>query len=114
MVRPPAQMQQSLAGDLLVLNQALGEPDNRQLLVVAARLAALYAMTTASLGETHEAVRWYRTAKAAADASGDRSLAAWVRGREVLRGDYDGYTSPDQVLAFVKHQTGLAEWAPVE
>jgi hypothetical protein len=111
---PPAVMRRALVGDMLLLNQRVAdESDDRELWVVTARLAALYAMTVASMGDTREAVRWYRTAKVAADASGDRHLIAWVRGREVLRSDYDGYGTPDQILTYVRDQSGLVDQSPV-
>ncbi len=109
MTEPPAEMQRALVGDLLLLRQQIVETDHKQLRAVAARLTALYAMTIASMGDTHGAMRWYRTAKGAADTSEDRNLMAWVRGREVLRSDYDGYGKPDQILALVRDSAGLAD-----
>ncbi len=109
MTDPPSEMQSALLGDLLVLRQQLPEDDRKELRAVAAKLTTLYAMTIASIGDTQGAVGWYWTAKKAADASEDQNLTAWVRGREVLRSDYDGYATPDRILAFVRTSSGLAD-----
>jgi tetratricopeptide (TPR) repeat protein len=100
-------MQSALLGDLLVLREHLPEDSRRELRAVAAKLTTLYAMTIASIGDTKRAVGWYWTAKRAADASQDPHLAAWVRGREVLRSDYDGCATPDEILALVRRSSGL-------
>ncbi len=109
MTEPPAEMQPALLGDLLVLRQQLPDDDRKELRAVAAKLAILYGMTIASIGDTQTAVGWYWAAKRAADASEDQNLRAWVRGREVLRSDYDGYATPDRILAFVRNSSGLAD-----
>ena len=109
MTDPPSDMQSALLGDLLVLREQLPSDGRKELRAVAAKLTTLYAMTIASIGDTRAAVGWYWTAKQAADASEDQSLTAWVRGREVLRSDYDGYATPDQILDFVSRSSGLED-----
>jgi hypothetical protein len=109
MTDPPADMQPALLGDLLVLREQLPTSERKELRAVAAKLTTLYAMTIASMGDTRGAVGWYWTARKAAEASEDQNLAAWVRGREVLRSDYDGHATPEQVLEFVRRSSGLAE-----
>jgi tetratricopeptide (TPR) repeat protein len=46
-------------------------------------------MAWASVGETRHARRWWRTARQAADASGDAQTRVWVRGWEVANGLYE-------------------------
>lgn len=109
MTEPPSEMQSALLGDLLVLREQLLVDGSKELRAATAKLTTLYAMTIASIGDTRAAVGWYWTAKRAADASEDQNLTAWVRGREVLRSEYDGYATPDQILAFVRRSSGLAD-----
>jgi tetratricopeptide (TPR) repeat protein len=109
MTEPPSEMRSVLRDDLLLLRQRLQADDHSELRVVAAKLSTLYAMTLASLGDINAAIGWYQTAKDAAAASGDQNLAAWVHGREVLRSDYDGYATPEQILTFVQNATSLVE-----
>jgi transcriptional regulator with XRE-family HTH domain len=85
-----AEIQQRLAGDLVVLQQQLDTPDMWQ---VAARLATLYAKTYPGSDGT-KAVDWYRLAAEAADRSGDVSTRVWVRGRAAIALGYEGAALP--------------------
>jgi transcriptional regulator with XRE-family HTH domain len=109
MTDPPSRMQSLLLADLMLIQHQMPTSDSEELRGAAAKLATLYAMTLASVGDAPGAVSWYRTAKSAADRSGDRHLMGWVRGREVLRSDYDGYATPARILTFVQGATGLAD-----
>lgn len=88
MTESPAKLRLRLAADLLVLGERVsrdGAADRR----VAARLATVQAMATASAGAPADARRWYRVARAAARAAQSPDLEAWVRGREAFRVGYD-------------------------
>jgi transcriptional regulator with XRE-family HTH domain len=78
------ELQERLAGDLVVLQQHLGTP---VMWGLAARFLSVYGKTT---GEAREAVRWYRLAAVAADRSGDTTVRVWVRGRAALALGYEG------------------------
>ncbi len=78
------QLQQRLAGDLVVLQQQLEDP---VLWGVAARLLTVYGKTTS---DAREAARWYHLAVAAADRSEDKAVRVWVRGRAALALAYEG------------------------
>jgi hypothetical protein len=83
-----AEIQQRLAGDLVVLQQHLDQP---QLWAVAARLMTTYGKTAI---DRKEAVRWYRLAGIAADRSGDTDTRVWVRGRSALALAYEAAELP--------------------
>ena len=85
-----AEIQQRLAGDLVVLQQQLDTPEMWQ---VAARLATLYAKTYPGSDGT-KAVDWYRLAAEAADRSGDTQTRVWVRGRAAIALGYEGAALP--------------------
>ncbi|MFY1636055.1 helix-turn-helix domain-containing protein [Solwaraspora sp. WMMB335] len=78
------ELQDRLAGDLVVLQQHLGTP---LMWGLAARFLSVYGKTT---GEAREAIRWYRLAAVAADRSGDTAVRVWVRGRAALALGYEG------------------------
>ncbi|MDG4763847.1 helix-turn-helix transcriptional regulator [Solwaraspora sp. WMMD406] len=79
-----AELQDRLAGDLVVLQQHLGTP---AMWGLAARFLSVYGKTT---GEAREAIRWYRMAAVAADRSDDTDVRVWVRGRAALALGYEG------------------------
>ncbi|GIG58505.1 hypothetical protein Lfu02_28770 [Longispora fulva] len=109
MTTPPAAMLERLTGDLLVLRHQLTDRDNEELRSVAARLATLMAMSAASAGDIRAAPGWYRTAKRMAATTRDVTLMAWIRGREVLRSDYDGYGTPGSILKAAQLSAGMTE-----
>jgi hypothetical protein len=82
------QLQQLLAGDLVVLQQNLETP---QLWAVAGRLLTVYGKTTTNKSE---AIRWYQLAAVSADRSDDTATRVWVRGRAALALAYEGAAIP--------------------
>lgn len=78
------QLQQRLAGDLVVMQQHLERPG---LWASAARLLTVYGKTTPA---AREAASWYRLAAVTADRSGDLDARVWVRGRSALALAYEG------------------------
>jgi transcriptional regulator with XRE-family HTH domain len=83
----------SLQVDLVTLSDALRrthtDSAHRELRRVAALLGSFAAQTAANLGDLRGSRRWWRTAKEAADASGDIDARLWIRGREVVRALYE-------------------------
>ncbi len=90
---PPAVLLGRLQVDIAALGEALqrlhADLARRELHRVAALLAAFTALTVADLGDLHSARRWWRTAKQAADVSGDVQARLWVRGQEVVSALYE-------------------------
>jgi hypothetical protein len=88
---PPAQLLDSLVIDLVALHRAGGQHagERRELRRAGGVLAAMMAMTVANLGQVVHAQRWWRTARRAAEHSGDRNTVLWVRGRETVRALYE-------------------------
>jgi hypothetical protein len=93
MTTPPAELLGGLQVDFAVLGDVMrrqrADAAQRELYRVAALLAAFTAMTLANLGHLRYARRWWRTAKEAADASGDIQARLWTRGNEVVRALYE-------------------------
>ncbi|AXI78478.1 helix-turn-helix domain-containing protein [Peterkaempfera bronchialis] len=85
-----ADIQRSLAGELVVIQQQLEEP---RLWAVAARLMTLYAKTFPG-SDGSKALVWYRMAVEAADRSGDEESRVWVRGRAAIALGYEGASLP--------------------
>lgn len=92
-----AELQNRLAGDLVVVQQHLESP---KMWATAARLLTVYGKTTKG---AREASSWYRTAAVAADRSEDTDTRVWVRGRAALALGYEG--------AGLRTATELAEGA---
>jgi hypothetical protein len=89
--RPPAQVRDGLLVDLAVLQQQLRAADAKDLTElqrVAAALATVHANVLTRLGEDGAAIHWWRTARAASDASGDLDLRLMVRAEEAGCGLY--------------------------
>jgi hypothetical protein len=82
------ELQNRLAGDLVVIQQHLETPT---MWGTAARMLNVYGKTT---GDAREAIRWYRLAAKAADRSEDLGLRVWVRGRAALALGYEGAALP--------------------
>jgi transcriptional regulator with XRE-family HTH domain len=72
-----------------VLRSHAGRPGQSALRGASALLAAFMAQTLANLGDVQHARRWWRTARQAADQSGDLHTILWVRGREIVRALYE-------------------------
>jgi transcriptional regulator with XRE-family HTH domain len=91
---PPEVLLPDLAHDLVRLQRTIritsGEALRQSLYQPAGKLAALVAMTVASLGLPSQARDWWKTARHAADASADRELKIWVRGYEAMSALYAG------------------------
>lgn len=111
MTVPAARMLDQLAGDLLILDQHLGRDDHAALRATAARLAVVYGMAQAAAGDPRAAVRWYRTARVAADASGDHTVRVWSRGRGAYTRHYEGGPA-GEVLALAGDAITLADGRP--
>lgn len=111
----PTDLLQPLMVDMLGMQAALrqhgGEPQ-RDLLRVAALLAAFTAQTISNMGKPFEAQRWWRTAKGAADRSGDPYSALWIRGREIVHA-LDRRPAP-ALLRLVAEAEGMTSQAPPE
>jgi hypothetical protein len=90
---PPAELLPGLQVDAAMLGDTLrrthAEPAARELQRIAALLAAFTAFTVADLGDLRSSRRWWRTAKQAADESGDTHARLWVRGKEVVNALYE-------------------------
>lgn len=90
---PPLDLMGQLATDMVVAREQLGRArtdlQRRGLQRVIAQLAAYTAQTAGNLGNRREAVRWWRAARQAADASAHAEIRVWVRGREIVRGMYE-------------------------
>ncbi|MEO3862656.1 helix-turn-helix transcriptional regulator [Acrocarpospora sp. B8E8] len=82
---PPARVHDDLLVDLLAMQRQLNTTDTAhavELHRVTAVLAAFQASVLVRLGEPGSALRWYRTARNAADLSGDLDLRLRVRAHE--------------------------------
>jgi tetratricopeptide (TPR) repeat protein len=73
---------------------------------LAAQLAALTGMTMIDIGDQRMARSYFRTARTAADETGDRSLRAWVAVREALIPMY--YGDPRDAVTLARTGAGLA------
>jgi tetratricopeptide (TPR) repeat protein len=111
--RPPATARQDLIFDLLALRRQLRSvaDDSRDLQRVRAALSTLHANLLTRLGEHGAAIRWWRTAKQAADASGDLELRLGVRATEAGHGLF-GQRSPEAVLRLTESAQGIADEGP--
>jgi transcriptional regulator with XRE-family HTH domain len=77
-------LQNRLAGDLVVIQQQLDSP---KMWASAAKLLTVYGKTTQGAREASE---WYRLAAVAADRSDETVTRVWVRGRAALALGYEG------------------------
>jgi hypothetical protein len=102
--------------DILGLQAALRRPGSaaseHDLVWTAALLAAFAAQTFSNMGQPLEAKRWWRTAKNAADHSGDPYSIIWVRGREICHA-MDRHPVP-AMLRLIDEADGIAVTAPPE
>ncbi len=98
MSTPSAELLGSLQVDLAALGEALqrqhADPAKRELHKVAALLAAVAARAVANLGDLRSSRRWWRTAKQAADTSGDIQTRLWIRGGEVTEALHEPRSVP--------------------
>ncbi|MEZ0074384.1 hypothetical protein [Planotetraspora sp. GP83] len=108
--RPPAQVAADLLIDLLAVRRQMevsSPSDVTELQRVTAAMASVYANALTRLGEHGAALRWWRTARHAADASGDLRLRLLVRGEEAGHGLY-GQRDPETVLRLLDSAQGIA------
>lgn len=89
----PSELIKTLLVDIWGLRGAMeryrDEGTASQLRAIGAMLSTFTAQTVADLGHVRESRRWWRTARRAADESGDRYTMVWVRGREIMRANYE-------------------------
>ncbi|WP_067466929.1 helix-turn-helix domain-containing protein [Actinomadura macra] len=108
--QPPEDARRELVIDLLALDRQLKAADvgeRTELQRVQASLATLYANVLTRLGDHGPAIRWWRTARAAADATGDLELRLGVRATETGHARY-GQRSPALVLHLVQNYQHIA------
>ncbi|MFI0416729.1 helix-turn-helix domain-containing protein [Spongiactinospora sp. 9N601] len=113
-VRPAARIQQAIGIELdaLLRERQRASPARREdLLRIQAALAALYANALGRLSEHEAALRWWRTARRAADASKDQYLAIGIRATEAGNALY-GQRSSGVVLELTRTAHGLAKGVP--
>lgn len=93
MRRSPASVLPDLQVDFVALGEALrltsNESAKRELIRIAALLCSIIAATMANLDDLRSSRRWWRTAKQAADESGDVGAMIWIRGQEIIRSLYE-------------------------
>jgi transcriptional regulator with XRE-family HTH domain len=112
--RPAAQVARDLAIDLEALSQhmdAARSDEIAELTRVTALLASIQANAMTRLGDHGAALRWWETARWAADASRDLGLQLLVRAEEAGHGLY-GQRSPRVVLRLLEEARGLAGKRP--
>ena len=112
--RPAADVRDDLLVDLLRIHRELlhvDEGERTELYRIAAVLAAFHASVLTRLGERGGALRWYQTARAAADSSGDRDLRLLIRGHEADHSLY-GLRSPEAVLRLTQDALRIAGSSP--
>jgi len=112
--RPPAQVRDALIVDLLAIHRQLkmrDAGDNAELHRVVAALSTLHANVLTRLGDHGAAIHWWRTARAAADQSGDLELRLGVRATEAGHGLY-GQRDPGTVLRLTQDARQIASGAP--
>jgi len=108
--RPAAEVRDDLLVDLLRIHRELlhaEEGERSELYRITAMLAAFHASVLIRLGERGSALRWYETARAAADNSGDRDLRLIIRGHEAGHTLY-GVRSPEAVLRLTQDALRIA------
>ncbi len=112
--RPPVEVRRELVIDLLALDRELKSADAQgriELQRVQAALATLHANVLTRLGEHGLAIRWWRTAKAAADTTNDLDLRIGVRVTEAGHGLF-GQREPATVLRLATQAQRIAGRSP--
>ena len=111
--RPAAQIHHDMQVDLLALHHQLNATSGTEAVElhrIIAVLAAFYASVLVRLGEAGSALRWYRTARAAADATDDLELRVRIRAHEAGHSLY-GLRTPATVLRLTENALALADAA---
>jgi hypothetical protein len=113
--RPPAQVRDDLVVDLLAVQRQLelspAGATATELRRITAMLATIHANALTRLGEHGSAIRWWRTARDAADASSDLDLRLLVRAEEAGFGLY-GQRDPQTVLTLTEQAQRIAGLRP--
>ncbi|WP_204017148.1 hypothetical protein [Sphaerimonospora thailandensis] len=112
--RPPAQVAADLLIDLMALRRQIETAtpaDVTELQRVTAALATVHANALTRLGEHGAALRWWRTARQSADASGDLELMLCVLATETGHGLY-GQRAPEAVLQLTQNAQQIAGSRP--
>ncbi|MGW0806864.1 helix-turn-helix domain-containing protein [Nonomuraea sp. NPDC002799] len=119
--RPPEQVQTDVHIDLMAaLHQVqqsathlgVDHSQTRDLYRVLAALATLNGNVLTRIGDHGAAIRWWRTARQAADASGDLYLQLGVRSTEAGHGLGGGQRDPETVLRLLETAQPIVEKAP--
>ncbi|MER6825157.1 helix-turn-helix transcriptional regulator [Streptosporangium sp. NPDC000563] len=108
--RPPAQVAADLIIDLLTVRRQMevsSPAEVTELQRTLAVLASIHANALTRLGDHGAAVRWWRTGRSAADASGDREVRLLVRSEEAGHGLY-GQRAPETVMRLVGNAEQVA------
>ncbi len=114
--RPPAQVAADLVIDLLTVRrqmEASSPAEVTELQRTLAMLAGIHANALTRLGDHGAAVRWWRTGRSAADASGDREVRLLVRSEEAGHGLY-GQRAPETVMRLVGNAEQVAGGTSVD
>lgn len=112
--RPPGQVRAALIVDLLAVHRQLrrsGAAEDKDLHRIVAALSTLHANVLTRLGEHGAAIHWWRTARTAAQRSGDLELLLGVSATEAGHGLY-GQRAPASVLRLTQKAQRLAGGAP--
>ncbi|MDL4775383.1 XRE family transcriptional regulator [Actinomadura xylanilytica] len=113
--RPFEALAPALTADIVAVGELLkqGRPPRQQvgLLRVSAGLSGVLAETLSNLGDDRAARRTWHTARRAADASGDRTLRVWVRGRAAQNATWTGI-SHQAVMTMVGDAARIANGTP--
>lgn len=112
--QPPGQVRAALVVDLLAVQRQLRRPGaagNKDLHRIVAALSTLHANVLTRLGDHGAAIHWWRTARTAAQRSGDLELLLGVSATEAGHGLY-GQRAPATVLRLTQHAQRLAGGAP--
>lgn len=108
--RPPRQVAADLVIDLMTVRRqmtASAPAEVTALQRVTAALSTVHANALTRLGDHGAAIRWWHTARHAADLSGDFQLRLLVRGEEAGHGLY-GQRDPQTVLRLVHSAEQIA------
>ncbi|WP_242901809.1 hypothetical protein [Actinomadura terrae] len=111
---PASKAREDLTTDLFVLAQQLTtakDGEFTELQRVEAALTMLQSNLSERLGDHAATIHWYRTARAAADRSGDLDLRLLIRSEEAAGGLY-GQRDVGTVLSLVRKAEHLAGDAP--
>nr|WP_131737877.1 helix-turn-helix transcriptional regulator [Actinomadura roseirufa] len=112
--RPAAQARDDLVTDLLALAEQLrtaNTGDIVELRRVQAALTMIHAHLSSRLGDNGAAIRWWRTARTAADTTGDLDLQLMIRCEEAKVGLY-GQRDLHTVLALLQDADRIAGASP--